>query len=46
LVSIDLQDVKDPKINLEPTKLTFTGIAGGKEYHADLEFFKEIDPQV
>jgi len=45
LVSIDLQDVKNPQINLESSKLTFSGNAGGKQYESNLMFFKEIDPQ-
>jgi len=44
-VSIDLQDVKDPQIVLEPTKLSFKGTAGGKHYETDLELFQEIDKE-
>jgi len=43
-LSIDVQDVKDEKIKLEPTKLTFSGNSGAKKYTSDLEFLKEIDP--
>eukprot|EP01118_Nematostelium_gracile_P000386 TRINITY_DN1040_c0_g1_i1.p1 TRINITY_DN1040_c0_g1~~TRINITY_DN1040_c0_g1_i1.p1 ORF type:complete len:164 (-),score=59.53 TRINITY_DN1040_c0_g1_i1:73-564(-) len=44
-LSIDLQDVKEPKIELESTKLKFSGTSGGKSYACDLEFFKEIDKE-
>jgi len=45
LVNIDLQDVKDPQINLESKRLTFSGISSGKPYHVELDFLKEIDPK-
>lgn len=34
------------KLDLQPTKLTFTGTSDSKKttYHVELEFFAEIDP--
>ncbi len=46
MLTIDLQDVKDPKIDLTEAKLSFSGASQGKNYHIDLEFFKEVDPKV
>lgn len=45
-LSIDLQDVKDQKIDLQSDKLTFSGVSGGKKYVANVEFFKPIDTEV
>jgi len=45
LLTIDLQDVKDPKIKLSETGLSFTGTANGKSYKAELEFFGPINPE-
>jgi len=44
-LSITLQDIKDPKISIEPTKLTFEGTSSGNKYKAEIEFYGEIDPQ-
>lgn len=38
-------DVKDEKIVLTDTKLTFEGTSGGKTYQIDIEFFKEVDSE-
>ncbi|KAF2495913.1 HSP20-like chaperone [Lophium mytilinum] len=37
----------DLKLDLQPTKLTFTGTSASKHktYHVELEFFAEIDPK-
>jgi len=43
LITIELQDVKDPKITLEADKLIFAGTASKKEYAITLNLFKEID---
>jgi len=44
-LSIDLQDVKDPQIVLEPHKLFFKGTAGGRHYDTNLELYNEIDKE-
>lgn len=44
-LTIDVQDVKDAKVELTATHLKFTGSAQGKDYNLDLEFFKEINPE-
>jgi len=38
---------KEMKLDLQPTKLTFTGTSTSKKvtYHVELEFFDEIDPK-
>jgi len=38
---------KEMKLDLQPTKLTFTGTSASKKvtYHVELEFFAEIDPK-
>jgi prostaglandin-E synthase len=43
-ISIPLPDIKDARILVEETKLSFVGTSGGKSYQAELEFFGEIDP--
>jgi len=43
-LSVDLQDVKSENIKLEPTKLSFFGKSGTKQYSFEIEFLKEIDP--
>lgn len=45
-IGLDVQDVKDEKINLTENKLTFEGTSHGKKYTSELEFSKEIDPAV
>jgi len=45
LLTIDLQDVKDAKIKLTDTTLTFSGTANNKNYHVELEFFGPINPE-
>uniref|UniRef100_A0A6T7E0F6 CS domain-containing protein n=1 Tax=Florenciella parvula TaxID=236787 RepID=A0A6T7E0F6_9STRA len=44
-VTIALPDVKDEKIELTKDKLSFKGTAGGKEYFAELEFLKPVNPE-
>jgi hypothetical protein len=46
LVTIDLPDVKDAKIQVTNTHLRFDGTAQGKQYHLELEFLNEINPEV
>ena len=48
ILSIQLTDVKDPVIKVEPTKLYFKGVGGTemKEHEVEMEFFKKIDVEV
>jgi len=45
ILSIQLTDVKDPVIKVEPSKLYFKGVGGTdmKEYEVEMGFFKNID---
>ncbi|CAF0828114.1 unnamed protein product [Adineta ricciae] len=46
LLTIAVQDIEKPEINIEPAKLHFKGQqTKGLIYDATLEFFDEIDPQ-
>lgn len=45
-LSIDLQDVKDSKIDLQESKLVFHGVSAGKKYFAEINFSHDIDPAV
>ena len=43
-VTIELNDVKDPKIDIKDNKvLTFSGKADDKTYQLDIELFEEVD---
>lgn len=43
--TINVSDVeKGCTIDLQPTKLSFSGVSHGKTYTAELEFFAEVDP--
>jgi prostaglandin-E synthase len=44
-LTIDVQDVKNPKIELTEKHLNFEGTAQDKHYHVEIEFNKEINPQ-
>jgi len=45
LLTIAVQDIVQPEINIEPTKLHFKGQqTKGSKYDTTLEFFDEIDP--
>lgn len=43
--TVNVPDVKDEKIVLTETNLTFTGTSNGKSYSASLDFFGELDPK-
>ncbi|CAF2391505.1 unnamed protein product [Rotaria sp. Silwood2] len=46
LLTIAVQDIDKPEINIEPTKLHFKGQqTKGLSYDTILEFFEEIDPK-
>jgi len=45
LLTIDLPDIKDPKINITSTTLTFEGSSQGKVYNLNLELLHEIKPE-
>uniref|UniRef100_K3XC04 CS domain-containing protein n=1 Tax=Globisporangium ultimum (strain ATCC 200006 / CBS 805.95 / DAOM BR144) TaxID=431595 RepID=K3XC04_GLOUD len=42
-VTVDLPDVKDEKVKLTNTNLTFSGTSNGEKYEVTLDFFKEVD---
>ncbi len=43
-VTIDLDDVKEPKIDISDNNhLLFSGVSNGKEYKLDLELYGEVD---
>lgn len=44
LVTVDLQDVKDPKINISDQKLTFEASLSDKVYQLDMELASAITP--
>ena len=48
ILSIQLTDVTNPTIKVEPTKLYFKGVGGTekKEYEVEMEFFKKINVEV
>jgi len=48
LLTICLEDVKEPTIQIEPTKLYFKGVGGTEKklHEVTINFFKEIDPDV
>eukprot|EP00929_Paragymnodinium_shiwhaense_P079303 TRINITY_DN4127_c0_g1_i2.p2 TRINITY_DN4127_c0_g1~~TRINITY_DN4127_c0_g1_i2.p2 ORF type:complete len:170 (-),score=70.63 TRINITY_DN4127_c0_g1_i2:300-809(-) len=41
-LTIDVKEVQDMKVQLEPTKLIFSGKVGSSNYALDLEFFAPI----
>jgi len=47
LVSVQLEDVKDEKITVNNTTLSFSGKGGSaqNDYHVDLEFYSNIVPE-
>jgi len=46
LLTIAVQDIEKPEINIEPAKLHFKGKQSkGPSYDTTLEFFEEIDPK-
>jgi len=44
-LTIALPDVKEEKINLEESKLTFAGVSNKKKYEIAFDFFKPIDKE-
>lgn len=47
-LTVCLEDVKDPEIKVEPTKLLFRGVGGTEKklHEVTVNFLKEIDPDV
>jgi prostaglandin-E synthase len=47
-LTVCLEDVKDPEIKVEPTKLFFKGVGGTEKklHEVTVNFLKEIDPDV
>ena len=48
ILTVGLTDVKDPTIKVEKNKMYFKGVGGTemKEHEVEMEFFKELDPEV
>ena len=48
ILTISLEDVKDPEIKVEPDKLHFKGIGGTEKklHEVTINFFKDVDPEV
>ena len=44
-VTISLSEVKNEKVDLTATQLTFKGESQGKEYNVVLEFFGEVETE-
>jgi len=44
-ITIGLPDVKDHKIDVNETSLSFSGTSNSIEYGANLEFFENVDPK-
>ena len=44
-MTISLADVTDHDIKLTDKKLTFTGKSQGKDWTAELTFFKDVEPE-
>lgn len=44
-VTIDVIDIADANIDLQPTSLKFSGKSGETAYEIELEFFGEVDPE-
>jgi len=45
LLTINVQDVRDPKIKLTEKSLVFSGSTNAKEYKVELEFFGDINAE-
>jgi hypothetical protein len=45
-LTVNVSDVENPKIDLTPQSLTFSGVSHNKNYEVKLDFFKEVDPEV
>jgi prostaglandin-E synthase len=41
-VTLNVPDVKEPKISIENDKMLFTGASGANKYHCELVFSGEI----
>merc|ERR1711977_231055 len=45
MVSIELSEVTDEKIDITEDQMTFTGKSGGKDYATTIEFNKKVKPE-
>lgn len=45
-MTVEVRDIKNEKIDLQPTTLSFTGESDDKVYEFKTEFFEEIDVEV
>ena len=48
LLTVSLNDIQDETFSLEETTFQFSGMGGsdGKQYNVELEFYKDVVPQV
>ncbi|RKP09992.1 HSP20-like chaperone [Thamnocephalis sphaerospora] len=42
LITINLTDINGEKVDLQPTRIVFNGVSGGKNYAADIELYAEV----
>ncbi|KRX06057.1 HSP20-like chaperone [Pseudocohnilembus persalinus] len=42
-LTVELRDIKDEKIDIQPNTLKFSGKSDGKQYDGEVEFYDEID---
>ncbi len=45
-VTVEIRDIKNEKIDLKPTGLSFLGESDEKQYEFSIEFFDEVDVNV
>jgi prostaglandin-E synthase len=45
-ITIEIRDIKNEKIDLQPTSLSFVGESDEKNYEFKIEFYDEINVEV
>lgn len=45
-LTIDLQDVKEPKVETTATSVTFNAQKDAQKYHFEIELFDNVKPEV
>jgi prostaglandin-E synthase len=45
-VTVEIRDIKNEKIDLQPASLSFVGESDDKHYEFKIEFFEEVDVAV
>ena len=48
ILTVCVEDCRNPTINIEADKLVFKGVGGSdkKNYEVTIDFYKEVDPEV